>query len=129
MKWTGRLSYSIYIWQQLAIFPIAIASSPLRGLQHFPYNIAVIFLVASISYYLIERPMIRIGSKLTPRAQTGTSEPFSLVFQPRTNWRGGTPIPQATAMSAFSEVLANSQSQTRPSGATQASRPITGFWQ
>jgi peptidoglycan/LPS O-acetylase OafA/YrhL len=129
MKWTGMLSYSIYIWQQLAIFPIAIASSPLRVLQHFPYNIAVIFLVASISYYLIERPMIRIGYKLTPRAQTEPSQPVSVVFQPRTNWRGGTPVPQPKAMSAFSEVLANPQSLTRPSGAPQANRPITGFWQ
>jgi peptidoglycan/LPS O-acetylase OafA/YrhL len=72
MKWIGRLSYSIYIWQQLAIFPVVLSKSPLRYMQHFPVNIGVIFIVACGSYYLLERPMIRTGHKLTRRVSAGS---------------------------------------------------------
>jgi peptidoglycan/LPS O-acetylase OafA/YrhL len=63
LKWIGRLSYSIYVWQQLAAFR-AESASPLRMLQVFPYNIAVIFVFAGCSYYLVERPMVRLGHLL-----------------------------------------------------------------
>jgi peptidoglycan/LPS O-acetylase OafA/YrhL len=71
MKWMGRLSYSMYIWQQLAIFPVGLSRSPLRYMQHFPFNISLIFIIACCSYYLLERPMIRIGHKLTRRISAG----------------------------------------------------------
>lgn len=67
LRWIGRLSYSIYIWQQLTEFPSAVPHSPIRVLQHFPYNIAVVFLLASASYYLVERPLTRFGRRLTSR--------------------------------------------------------------
>ena len=65
MRWIGRLSYSIYIWQQLCTFPTLDARSPLRAIEHFPYNMVIIFLLAASSYYLVERPMIRWGRALT----------------------------------------------------------------
>jgi peptidoglycan/LPS O-acetylase OafA/YrhL len=65
LKWIGRLSYSIYIWQQLAEFRTESAGSPLLVLQTFPSNLAVIFLFAACSYYLVERPMVRLGHRLT----------------------------------------------------------------
>jgi peptidoglycan/LPS O-acetylase OafA/YrhL len=69
LRWIGRLSYSIYIWQQLTVFRTQSPDSPLRLLQIFPYNIAVIFLLAALSYYLVERPMVRLGHRLTrPKA-------------------------------------------------------------
>jgi peptidoglycan/LPS O-acetylase OafA/YrhL len=64
LKWTGRLSYGIYVWQQLLIFPTLSPHSPLRALQHFPANIAFVFLLAAASYYSIERPMIELGRRL-----------------------------------------------------------------
>jgi len=64
LKWIGRLSYSIYIWQQLLIFPTISSNSPLRALQHFPANIALIFLLAAASYYSVERVMMRLGRRL-----------------------------------------------------------------
>jgi peptidoglycan/LPS O-acetylase OafA/YrhL len=73
VRWIGRVSYSVYIWQQLAILPVSAPGSPLRWLQHFPYNIAVIFIAASISYYLIERPMVRLGHKLAPHHRSNSA--------------------------------------------------------
>jgi peptidoglycan/LPS O-acetylase OafA/YrhL len=64
LKWTGRLSYSIYIWQQLLIIPVDSPSSPFRALQHFPANIAFVFLIAAASYYFVEKPMIQLGHRL-----------------------------------------------------------------
>jgi peptidoglycan/LPS O-acetylase OafA/YrhL len=64
LRWLGRLSYSIYIWQQFAIFPVLVPHSPVAAIQHFPFNIIWIFVFASASYYLIEKPAIRLGRRL-----------------------------------------------------------------
>jgi peptidoglycan/LPS O-acetylase OafA/YrhL len=65
MKWIGRLSYSIYIWQQLAMFPAGIPHSPIGPIQQFPYNVLIVFFLAAVSYYFIERPMIRLGHQMS----------------------------------------------------------------
>jgi peptidoglycan/LPS O-acetylase OafA/YrhL len=68
LRWIGRLSYSIYIWQQLTEFRSTVPNSPIHVMQQFPYNLAVVFLLASASYYFVERPLNRIGHRLTPRS-------------------------------------------------------------
>jgi peptidoglycan/LPS O-acetylase OafA/YrhL len=77
MRWIGRLSYSIYIWQELCMFPAPDARSPLRVIEHLPYNVAVVFALAACSYYLIERPVIRWGHALTQRRDSPQPRPFS----------------------------------------------------
>ena len=67
MKWIGRLSYSIYIWQQICLFPTTNAHSPLRAIEHMPYNIGIAILLAMGSYYLVEHPMIQFGHRLIRR--------------------------------------------------------------
>lgn len=66
MRWIGRISYGLYLWQQL--FTASGADSfagKLAYLQRFPLNIVAIFACASLSYYLMERRMIRTGHALT----------------------------------------------------------------
>jgi peptidoglycan/LPS O-acetylase OafA/YrhL len=66
LRWIGRLSYSLYIWQQL--FLIArdkFHYFPLGFLQRLPLNYLVVFVFAALSYYLIERPLIGMGHRLT----------------------------------------------------------------
>lgn len=60
IAWIGRLSYSIYIWQS-ALF---VQETP-TGLQVFPFNILAILTIASLSYYLIERPLVKLGHRLS----------------------------------------------------------------
>ena len=61
----GVLSYSIYIWQQLFFSP------SLDAISSFPVNIVLIFIVAHISYYLIEKPFLRLKGRLnTPSNNT-----------------------------------------------------------
>ena len=49
MKFIGRLSYSLYLWQQLFFEPHSTA--PIR---QFPLNLCATFVAASLSYFLIE---------------------------------------------------------------------------
>jgi peptidoglycan/LPS O-acetylase OafA/YrhL len=80
MKWVGRLSYSLYLWQQLFLIPGA--SYPFSSLQRFPLNLGMVFLTATLSYELVERPMIRLGHHLAPpptpgRIDLGTDVPLN----------------------------------------------------
>jgi peptidoglycan/LPS O-acetylase OafA/YrhL len=69
MKWVGRLSYSLYLWQQLFLIPGA--SYPFSLLLRFPLNVGMVFLMAVLSYELVERPMIRLGHHLAPPPTPG----------------------------------------------------------
>ncbi len=84
VRWIGRLSYSLYVWQQL--FLIAdiqdMRSDPFGGLQVLPGNLLATFVVATVSYYAVERPFVRWGqrwsqtwiSRKTMRRGLATSE-------------------------------------------------------
>jgi len=62
LRWIGRCSYSIYIWQMLFLVPNV---RRLGWLQGFPQALVFILLVAAISYYLVEKPMIRLGHRIS----------------------------------------------------------------
>jgi peptidoglycan/LPS O-acetylase OafA/YrhL len=78
MRWIGRISYSLYIWQQLFLGTIR-RPLPLGILQEFPLNIVAVFVCAATSYYLLERPLVRIGHSLSARFQTPQTQPFEVV--------------------------------------------------
>jgi peptidoglycan/LPS O-acetylase OafA/YrhL len=56
MVWLGQISYSLYLWQQLFVF----------GRHGRPwYGVIAAVGAASASYYLIEKPMLRLREKRT----------------------------------------------------------------
>ena len=59
VRFLGRISYSLYLWQELFLTP----GWTLRlGLpQQWPWNLLATFAAATASYYLIEKPCIRLG--------------------------------------------------------------------
>jgi peptidoglycan/LPS O-acetylase OafA/YrhL len=65
VRWIGKLSYSLYLWQML--FLVDTVASP-HWWQQTPVNIALAFLAAAASYYLIETRAQRFGRKLAERA-------------------------------------------------------------
>jgi peptidoglycan/LPS O-acetylase OafA/YrhL len=68
IRWIGRLSYSLYIWQQL--FLVSSAEShplPMGALQKFPMNVVFVFAAAIVSYYIIERRFMEYGHSLSKR--------------------------------------------------------------
>jgi peptidoglycan/LPS O-acetylase OafA/YrhL len=58
LDYIGKISYSIYLWQQLFF------STSLGKLSIFPLNIVLIFLVASFSFHFIEKPILDLRLKL-----------------------------------------------------------------
>jgi peptidoglycan/LPS O-acetylase OafA/YrhL len=69
LKWIGRLSYSLYLWQQLFLVADHPATpSFLSAWQVWPVNVLATFVCAGLSYYLVERPMIRCGHRLADPA-------------------------------------------------------------
>jgi peptidoglycan/LPS O-acetylase OafA/YrhL len=71
MRWLGRVSYSVYLWQQ--VFFVRFREYRVEGLhlvQNRPISMAVLLGVAIFSYYVIERPMIRWGQRRSRHAPT-----------------------------------------------------------
>jgi peptidoglycan/LPS O-acetylase OafA/YrhL len=62
VRWIGRLSYSLYLWQIL--FLVETSGSPFWW-QHFPANIPLAVLAAVVSYYFVERPLRQLGHRLS----------------------------------------------------------------
>jgi peptidoglycan/LPS O-acetylase OafA/YrhL len=71
LKWMGRLSYGMYLWQQLFLSPVQDRSRVLGRLQVWPYNIVCVFLFTVASYYLLERRLIRVGHRLATPVSAG----------------------------------------------------------
>ncbi len=61
LVWVGTLSYSLYVWQQLFFRPSGVHRLP------FPFDLAAAVVAAVASSYLIERPFLRLRSRLRAR--------------------------------------------------------------
>jgi len=75
LRWIGLISYSLYLWQQL-FFGVNFVGSPrgLAVLRKPPINLVALLVCATCSYYVIEKPFIRLGHKLAPRLQSSKLE-------------------------------------------------------
>ena len=52
--WLGKISYSLYLWQQLFVF----------GSHPRPWYLVLFALgLASVSYYVVEQPMLRLRER------------------------------------------------------------------
>jgi peptidoglycan/LPS O-acetylase OafA/YrhL len=74
LRWLGRLSYSLYLWQQLFLVWSEFRSPSMGVLQTFPLNFVCALLCAVGSYYLIERPMIKVGHRMAKPVTAGRSD-------------------------------------------------------
>jgi peptidoglycan/LPS O-acetylase OafA/YrhL len=66
VKWIGRISYSLYLWQQMFLIP-SWEPKPFGVLQQWPFNILIVMICACASYYVIEKPLNRLGHRLAGR--------------------------------------------------------------
>ncbi len=75
LRFVGRLSYSLYLWHILFFVPIylpdRIHSPVLLALAGRPWKYLATAAAAALSYYLIEKPMIRLGHRIAPPATAG----------------------------------------------------------
>ena len=75
LAWVGRISYSLYLWQQLFLVP-SWERHAIPAVQSLPWNIAITFACAALSYYFVEKRFIRIGRRLS--AQLVQPEPIAV---------------------------------------------------
>lgn len=72
LRWIGRLSYSLYLWQQLFFCDRWWHGAlPLGVLEQWPLKLAGLLGCACISYYLLERPMVRLGHRIASSGVPG----------------------------------------------------------
>ncbi|RXH55734.1 acyltransferase family protein [Granulicella sibirica] len=79
VRFVGRISYSLYLWQML-FFTFYYALQPpdsriLALVQQTPLRYVLVLVFALVSYYLVERPMIRLGHRLARPALPGREVP------------------------------------------------------
>ena len=75
IRWFGRLSYSLYVWQSLFVGHDRATSSLLAPIQRLPWNVVAAFAAAVVSYYFIEIPAIRLGHRLSARISPTLAAP------------------------------------------------------
>jgi peptidoglycan/LPS O-acetylase OafA/YrhL len=62
LAWLGRISYSLYLWQELFLTPGWEPAS--QWWRHWPWNLLASLGAAILSYYFVEKPLIRVGRRL-----------------------------------------------------------------
>ena len=77
VQWVGRLSYSLYIWQQLVLVPVGTPVFPghwsgAAWCTRFPQNLGVVVALACLSYYWLEKPLLAWRSRLATVSVVGT---------------------------------------------------------
>lgn len=77
LRWLGRRSYSIYLWQQLFLA----AKTPDWGwVRVFPMDVLFAFAAGLVSYHFIELPCLRLKSRWGGRAVVPlSSNPAAVV--------------------------------------------------
>jgi peptidoglycan/LPS O-acetylase OafA/YrhL len=70
LAWIGRMSYSIYLWQQIFLTP-AWTHPRLPIDWPIPIRLAAVMLAATASYYFVEKPCIQMGRRLAAMPSGG----------------------------------------------------------
>lgn len=81
IKFLGRISYSLYLYQQLTLHAVRHALEAYPVIVQLFAAISVTIVLATISHYLIERPFLKLKSS-SPRRHTKSSNEKS-QFDPR----------------------------------------------
>ncbi len=77
VRYLGRISYSIYLYQQLVMIAARDRLSHLPAVVQLPALIAIIVAIASASYFFVERPFLKLKNRYL---QPGTAnDPIRVV--------------------------------------------------
>ena len=106
LRFVGRISYSLYLWQSLFLTQNLVYGGPIHRLQTPVLAVPCIFVCAIASYYLLEMPMIRLGQRLM---SSGRAQP---------SLRGVNPL------SPSAQLPANSKSEVRTEAEEMAQRGV-----
>jgi len=75
LRFIGKISFGLYLWQQVIFNGRFDAENAPFGIAHaFPYNFLLVGGLATVSYYLLERPCMRLGHRLAKPVVPGRPE-------------------------------------------------------
>jgi peptidoglycan/LPS O-acetylase OafA/YrhL len=70
LRYCGKISYSLYLWQQLFL----VVKDPSWGLiRTFPINLLAPFACAMFSYHFVESPALRLKNRFEPRPKNDST--------------------------------------------------------
>jgi peptidoglycan/LPS O-acetylase OafA/YrhL len=84
MRYLGRISYSVYLYQQIVLHPAERFASGLPYAVQTVIAAGAVIAFASVSYWFIEQPFLRLkqrfqnGSALAGRMRAPQAEPLAL---------------------------------------------------
>lgn len=85
LRWIGRISYSLYLWQEIFLTQHFAPSETIGWANHYHLDWPLTFLCGTLSYYLLERPLIRLGHRFSQHripARPGDFDPPALPPEP-----------------------------------------------
>lgn len=82
LRWIGRLSYSLYLWQQVMF--IATSLTPIHTGVSLPLLLAITTVLAVCCHYGIERPVLAWSHRWRRRNTSTTRSPISLAAATKT---------------------------------------------
>ena len=91
MVWIGRLSYGLYLWHFLIFSTMRWLG--FRRIDVMTIGMCLAFLVASASYYFLERPFLKLKRRLTPNPSNNP-----LLAKPHDRISLRTPFDRAPSM-------------------------------
>ena len=74
LRAVGRISYSLYLWQQLFWVPVRNVHWPIATVQSHWIALPLTVLCATGSYFLVEKPCIRLGHRFAPPSTPGHAD-------------------------------------------------------
>ncbi len=74
LRFVGRISYSLYLWQMLFFVGHQYRHTPLGLLERWPGNWIATIAFALASYKLVELPMIQLGHRVAPSTTPGRQD-------------------------------------------------------
>jgi peptidoglycan/LPS O-acetylase OafA/YrhL len=73
LRWTGRISYGLYLWQQIFLVGRSASTLPTAAAAFLP-SVALTFGAATMSYYFLERPLLTYGRTVSNRLRVVSRE-------------------------------------------------------
>jgi len=83
LAWVGRISYGLYLWNTPVFMTLANCLGHLQPWSGFLIKVAVNFALATLSFYLVEKPFLRLKARFSATRQSTRRQPLFLAAQPQ----------------------------------------------
>ncbi len=80
LRWVGRISYGLYLWHWPVIVELNAQRTGLTGIELAASQIGTTFVVATLSFYLIEMPLRRVKLSRLPKPTRAVIAPAGMAL-------------------------------------------------